>query len=157
MKAKMQELENKVKQYFANFDELNKRRVEWNTATKKQIHDTLTSINDNFKNLVWHVARNEQIKNLESVYWSMGNEMAGFSIGNKLVVRRPGYLNFAQLANGKIIVMVSYPTIEENIREEIKPKILGEYLPSEINEDLIISLAENFLDEINDWTMNLDK
>ena len=157
MKAKIQQLEKKVNQYIANFDELNNRRVAWNTATKKLIHDTLTSINDNFPKLVWHVAKNEQIKNLESVYWSMRNERAGFAIGNKLVVRRPGYLNFAQLANGKIIAMVTYPSIEENIRGEISPKVLGEYLPSEINEDLIVSMAEIFLDEINDWTMNLDK
>lgn len=157
METKMQKLEDKVSKYFANFNELNKRRKEWHITSKNQILNTLNSINDNFKNLQWLVAKNENIKNLESVYWSMGIEMAGFEVDKKLVTRRPGYLNFAQLANGKIIVIVSYPSIDENIREEIEPMILGEYLPSEINEDMIISMAEIFLDEINDWMMNLEK
>ncbi|AUP80781.1 hypothetical protein [Flavivirga eckloniae] len=157
MKDKIQNLRNKVSKYFENFDELNNRRTKWNTETKEFIHSKLTEINDCFPKLVWFVGKNEHIKNLESVYWEMGNEMAGFAIKNKFIIRKPGYLNYAQLANGKIIVMIAYPTIEENIRNEIEPKIIGDYLPDEINEKLIIKHAEAFIDEINDWTMNLDK
>ena len=157
MKSKIQDLRTKMDKYYNNRFELENRRQQWRDNTKELIYNTLIEINEQFVNLVWHVSKNETSTNLESVYWSMRNFYSGIIIDNKHIVVRPGYLNFAQLVNGKIIVLISYPYIDENIRPEIKPKVLGEYLPSEIKEELIIDMAGKFLDEINDWSMNLDK
>jgi hypothetical protein len=157
MEEKFETIADGVKKYFELFDELNNRRALWSTQVKEVIYKTLTQINSNFEHLVWHVGKNETIKNLEAVYWTMGEEISGFTLKNKHLIRHGGYLNFAQLANGKVIVMISYPYIEDGIRDEIQPKNIGEYHPSKITEELIIEKAEEFIEEINDWMLNLDK
>ena len=66
------------------------------------------------------------------------------------MVKQNGSLIYQQLFNGKVIVLISYPYIE-NYGEPRPPKTIAIYRPEELREPFFIRHMEEFLSELTTW------
>jgi hypothetical protein len=66
------------------------------------------------------------------------------------MIKHNGSLVYQQLFNGKIIVIIQYPFIE-NYGEPRPPKTVAIYRPEELSEPFLIRHLEEFIQEITDW------
>ena len=89
----------------------------------------------------------------------MEGDMVDFQVANRLnqrkrpLFKRGGYLNFAQNYNGSIFVFIGFPSVDERIRES-DIMALGECLPNDITEQLIISKVIAFVSEMVQWELH---
>jgi len=157
------DLETLVFEYCENLKEIQSRRFLWEQEKRDFILKELSELNNTYNELKWDVINGSgnNIKNLEYVSWSMNSTQFVFNNGLSKYVPFSGCLKYAQLINGKIIVEIEYPyfstSLGSEISRKIPSKIIGEFSPNEINKKIILKHAEEFIIEITDWTINVDK
>ena len=66
------------------------------------------------------------------------------------MIKHKGSLVYQQLFNGKIIALISYPTIE-NYGQPQPPKQIGIYRPEELKEPFFVRHMEEFMKEVTKW------
>jgi hypothetical protein len=66
------------------------------------------------------------------------------------LIKHNGSLIYQQLFNGKIIVIINYPFIE-NYGQPFPPKTIAIYRPEEIKEPFFVRHLEEFVTEIYHW------
>ena len=99
--------------------------------------------------------KGEGTENLEAVVLSLGDIKSGIyeSINeevNRHFIKHNGSLIYQQLFNGKVIVLIQYPMIE-NYGKPKPPKTIAIYRPDEIKEPYIVRHMETLISEVTNW------
>jgi hypothetical protein len=147
-------LQRKVDTYKEVLTNTQNYRNEWKTHLREDIVRTLTEI-VNATGLAATVTTKSEIDNLEAVILSLGDMGSGLTqnIGTQLkreLIKTNGSLIYQQLFNGKAIVLIQYPMIE-NYGEPRPPKTVAIYRPEELKEPFFVRHVEDFIKEITDW------
>ncbi len=144
---------NKVKQYQQVLQNTLDFRVEWVTL-KELIMNKLSALNEISK-LGALVEVRDDFENMEAIVFDLGIEESGISSRlnhniKKALVKNRGTLVYQQLFNGKVMVLIQYPSIE-GFGEQRQPKTISIYRPDEISEPFIVRHLEEFMQEILTW------
>ena len=124
-------LRNKVKNYNTVLENTLKYREIWKESLKAQIKKDLTDICE-AGGLKIELNEVDQYHNLDAIVCSLGNVKSGiYEVVEpdieKHLIRYNGSLVYQQLFNGKILVLINYPLIE-NYMEPRPPKTIAIYL-----------------------------
>ncbi len=147
-------LKNKVEHYKVVLKNTENYRKAWDSETKAMILQLLNKISNDVK-LKVKIEEKPQLENLEAIVLSLGTVKSGLSknIEKGIVlplVKQNGSLIYQQLFNGKIIVIIQYPSIE-NYGQPHPPKTIAIYRPEELKEPYIIRHFEEFIQEVSNW------
>jgi hypothetical protein len=128
--------------------------VAWQTELKSMIANHLKNMAAAVE-LDVKVEERVPMENLEAVVLSIGTVKSGMyhkiEAGIEVpLVKHGGSLIYQQLFNGKIIVLIQYPYIE-NYGEPRPPKTIAIYRPEELKEPYILRHFEEFVLEITAW------
>lgn len=129
-------------------------RQAWTDQLSQKILDQLNYIMGTIE-LSGEVNVRSDLENLEAVVLSLGTIRSGmFQRVNDNVkrdlIKHNGSLVYQQLFNGKVMVLIQYPYIE-NYGEPRPPKTVGIYRPEELQEPFFFRHMEEFLQEITLW------
>ncbi len=147
-------LKNKVKNYNTTLENTSKYRELWRKSLKEQIKKDLTEI-CNEGGLKIELEEVDQFHNLDAIVCTLGNVKSGIFEKvdpdiEKHLIRYNGSLVYQQLFNGKILVLINYPLIE-NYMEPRPPKTIAIYRPEEIKTPFILRHIETLVSEITAW------
>ena len=147
-------LQRKVNRYQEVLENTNQYRKAWKAYLQDfirgQLETTVAAVG-----LQATVELRDGIDNLEAVALSLGNVKSGMATEvaeniHRDLIKHNGTLVYQQLFNGKIIVMIQYPFIE-NYGEPRPPKTIAIYRPEELKEPFFVRHLEQFIDEITAW------
>lgn len=129
-------------------------RDVWQTSLKQEIVDLVTSISEE-TGLDAKIEVKADLENLEAIVVSLGVVKSGMYQevdGNikRHMIKNNGALIYQQLFNGKIVVLINYPFIE-NYGQPSPPKTIAIYRPEEIQKPFILRHMEEFITEITNW------
>lgn len=147
-------LKRKAAQYKEVLANTETYRKNWKEGLKESIIRFLEEIVKELE-LNGRVEVRPNLENLEAVVLSLGVTQSGMyqKIDQGVdvhLIKHNGSLIYQQLFNGKIIVLVQYPFIE-NYGQPREPKTLAIYRPHELQEPFLIRHMEEFLQEITAW------
>jgi len=147
-------LQRKVKQYEEVLQNTVTYREAWKTETREQIRQTLQKMVDG-TGLKATVEQRADIENLEAIVLSLGQAKSGMyqKVSEELqrhLIKHNGSLVYQQLFNGKIIVLLNYPFIE-NYGKPRPPKTIAIYRPEELRDPYFIRHMEEFIQEVTNW------
>ncbi len=129
-------------------------RKAWQLELKNLIINILQDIAKQVE-LPVKVEERVQMENLEAVVLSLGTVKSGMyqKIEHGIevpLVKQSGSLIYQQLFNGKVIVLIQYPYIE-NYGQPRAPKTIAIYRPEELKEPYLLRHFEDFIHEITTW------
>ncbi|MCB0663941.1 MAG: hypothetical protein KDC24_14435 [Saprospiraceae bacterium] len=147
-------LKRKVDRYKEVLGNTKSYREKWKTELKKHISDQLTALAE-AAGLTVEIEERSGIQNLEAIALSLGTEVSGLRepVGNDLLrdlIKQNGNLVYQQLFNGKILVLINYPFIE-NYGQPQPPKTVAIYRPEELKDPYFVRHMETFMQEIMMW------
>jgi hypothetical protein len=150
----LQNLKRKVDLYKEVIANTETYRKKWHSQLKPMIVSLLQSMAKEV-DLKVKVEEKVQMENLEAVVMSLGTTKSGMfqKLENGIempLIRQGGSLIYQQLFNGKIIVIIQYPFIE-NYGEPRPPKTIAIYRPEELNEVYLVRHIEEFVHELTTW------
>ena len=133
----MEEIKKLSEKYKKELEKTGSRRKDWNDSVRENIYNSLENIRK-IVDLKWYAGKNEIVINHQSVYLSFDKTNSGIVIksdrSSEAKIRHGGYLCYSQIVNGKVVVWISYPFVEdlqeqpqifELLRTEMKAKIVG--------------------------------
>jgi hypothetical protein len=149
--TEVRNLVRKVKKYKKIVQNTKEYRETWKSSLKKEITENLEEMIE-LSGLDAKVISKTQIENLEAVVLTLGESKSGlFQKVNEDIdrhmIKHNGSLLYQQLFNGKIMVMINYPHIE-NYGQTRNPKTLAIYRPEELKKPYLIRHMEEFMSEI---------
>lgn len=147
-------LEKKILKYNEIVENTRVYRQAWKDGLKKEISSTLQEVIDN-TSLEAEITMKEHLENLEAIELTLGHVKSGMyeEIGKSIkkhLIKHNGSLIYQQLFNGKVIVMVYYPSIE-GYGQPKAPKTIAIYRPEELKPAFIIRHLEEFIKDVSDW------
>jgi hypothetical protein len=147
-------LKRKVELYKEVLANTEHYRERWKADLKPMIVNLLQTMAEEVE-LKIKVEEKVQMENLEAVVMSLGTTKSGMfqKLENGIempLIRHGGSLIYQQLFNGKVIVMIQYPFIE-NYGQPRQPKTIAIYRPEELKEPYFIRHFEEFVHEITSW------
>lgn len=147
-------LKRKVSQYKEVLQNTENYRVTWHESLKQHIKDALQKLID-ITGLSATIETRSEMENLEAVVVTLGESQSGMyqQVSNDIqrhLIKHNGSLIYQQLFNGKVIVLVQYPYIE-NYGEPNPPKTIAIYRPEELNSTYFARHLEDFIQEITKW------
>lgn len=154
MRNELFNLSRKVNHYKEVLANTRAYRTEWNEGLRQEIVDFLTKTSNDVE-LGATIEIRDDIENLEAVVFDLGEVKSGMfqevsSSIKRHMIKHNGSLIYQQLFNGKIIVLIQYPYIE-NYGQPKPPKTVAIYRPEEISEPFLIRHMEEFIQEVTDW------
>lgn len=147
-------LKKKVDTYKVVLQNTRDYRETWKVSLKTSIIDNLTKFAEAV-GLEIKIETKSGFENLEAVVLSLGDVKSGMyqevsdSIKRHLI-KHNGSLVYQQLFNGKVMVLINYPFIE-NYGEPHPPKTIAIYRPDELIEPFFLRHLEELLSEITNW------
>lgn len=138
-------------EYCGVVSQVEERHTHWNTSTKQEIFRVLSSISGDLKPL--KAVQEGSIRNFDTV--CLGFPPTPTSIvlregnGAKGLTRFGGYLFYSQVFNGRILVGISYPYVEQ-LQDPSPNKGIALLDPTEITEQKILEHVNIFLREITE-------
>ena len=149
----------KIEKYQGIIQNTKDYRAAWDKTVKDKILNELKSLIDR-TGLKADIDVREGLKNLESIVFSLGVVPSGIyeQVGEqfqKKLYKNNGMLIFQQLFNGKIIVMVGYPHIEE-VAKPKQAKTLEIIRPDELTDAYMLRYLDVFFKEIIEWEDYVD-
>lgn len=149
--TEVRNLVRKVKKYKEVKENTIEYRKAWKDHLKNEIIEDLEEMIE-LSGLEAKVISKTQIENLEAVVLTLGESKSGlFHKVNENVdrhmIKHNGALLYQQLFNGKVMVMINYPYIE-NYGQPHQPKTLAIYRPEELKKPYFIRHMEEFISEI---------
>jgi len=147
-------LKRKVQQYKDILANTEAYRNTWNTSFRAEIVKMLeTMIAETGLDATVEVK--SDLVNLESIVCSLGEGKSGIFAKvnenlNRPLIKHSGSLVYQQLFNGKIIVLLSFPMIE-NYGQPQPPKQIAIYRPEELKEPFFVRHMEEFVKEVTKW------
>lgn len=150
----IQDLVHKVNKYKSTIQNTIEYRKQWEDGTKEEIKKFLNQVIEETK-LPATIELRAGMANLESIVFSLGVEPSGIfeRVGQefkKNLYKSNGMLIFQQLFNGKIVILIAYPHIEE-IAEPKPPKNIEIIRPDELTSEFMLRYVDTFLNEIIEW------
>ncbi|MEM6316939.1 MAG: hypothetical protein AAF960_04675 [Bacteroidota bacterium] len=147
-------LKKKVKNYHEILANTRAYRKIWKEELKDTIVEQLTTISQEV-GLDGKIDTKSDLENLEAIVFSMGTVKSGMyqEVNDSIkrhMIKHNGSLIYQQLFNGKIIVIINYPFIE-NYGQPTPPKTIAIYRPEELKEPFFIRHLEEFVTEIYTW------
>lgn len=129
-------------------------RKKWQDELKGMIIGLLQKMADEV-DLKVKIEEKVQMENLAGVVMSISPSKSGIyqKLENGIempLVRHGGSLIYQQLFNGKIIVIIQYPFIE-NYGQPRPPKTIAIYRPEELKEPYFVRHFEEFMHELTAW------
>lgn len=154
MDTQLINLNRKVAQYKEVLQNTENYRAAWNNELKETIITKLQALID-ATGLVAKLEVKGDMENLQAVVISLGESKSGMyqKVGDDIkrhLIKHNGSLIYQQLFNGKVIVMIQYPFIE-NYGEPNPPKTIAIYRPEELKDPYFIRHMEEFVQEITKW------
>jgi len=154
------EIKSAFDSYMGTLKQTEARRDLWKSETKDKLLDTLSLIEKDFE-FDWHVQKIDLMDNYQTVNISCNNKNSGIvereidlDTGkikrSKAHVKRGGYLAYCQSYNGKINVIVGFPSIDELVDEK-EVKVIANIEPKQLTEELISEQVIEFLKLLSDW------
>ncbi|MBT8219633.1 MAG: hypothetical protein KJP00_07405 [Bacteroidia bacterium] len=147
-------LKKKVASYKEVVSNTRTYRGAWDTTLKGKIEDSLKRFAKG-AGLQAKIEEVGDVENLSAVVLSLGQVKSGIyeEVNDAIkrhLIKHNGSLIYQQLFNGKVIVMIQYPFIE-NIGQPRPPKTIGIYRPEELKEPFLLRHLEEFITEITNW------
>ena len=149
-----QSLQRKADDYRRVLDNTHQYRASWHAGLADRITAALRALIEG-TGLPATVERKGEVDNLEAVTLSLGNVGSGMRKEVAEGVRRDlikhnGSLIYQQLFNGKVIVIIQYPFIE-NYGKPQPTKTIAIYRPEELQEPYFQRHVEELLTEATKW------
>jgi hypothetical protein len=149
---------NNLKRKVATYKEVVANTRAYRDVWKESLHDKILEI---LKGMVDNcsleatVETKSGMENLEAIVLSLGDVKSGMwqEINSNIkrhLIKHNGSLIYQQLFNGKIIVLINYPFIE-NYGQPRPPKTIGIYRPEELKEPFFVRHMEEFISDITNW------
>ena len=147
-------LKRKVDQYKTIIANTRQYRQTWTDSLKDQIVNTLQAMIDGTE-LGATIEIRSDLENLEAIVLSLGEVKSGMyqKVTDDIkrhMIKHNGSLIYQQLFNGKVIVLINYPSIE-GYGQPRPPKNVAIYRPEEIKEPYLIRHMEEFIKEVTNW------
>lgn len=147
-------LQRKVDDYRRVLANTQAYRKAWTDELAAVIVAELTKLMEE-TGLAAAVERRGEMDNLEAVTLSLGNVRSGMSQEvvqgvQRDLIKHNGSLVYQQLFNGKVIVIIQYPAIE-NYGEQRAPKTVAIYRPEELRGPYFRRHVEELLTEVTKW------
>lgn len=154
IKTESYNLQRKVNQYKEVLQNTLDYRRAWKEGLREEVKKTLDNLVE-ATGLGAKVEVRSDIENLEAVVLTLGESKSGMYQKVNEDVRRDlikynGSLVYQQLFNGKIIVLIHFPYIE-NYGESRPPKTIAIYRPEELLTPYFIRHMEEFMLDITNW------
>ena len=129
-------------------------RTVWKESLRDKIIEQLTKISQAIE-LEAEITTKSDFENLEAVVFSLGDVKSGMyqEVSNDIkrhMIKHNGSLVYQQLFNGKVMVVVNYPFIE-NYGKPHPPKTVAIYRPDELKEPFFVRHLEVLITEITNW------
>ncbi|MBK8654128.1 MAG: hypothetical protein KBG02_10160 [Haliscomenobacter sp.] len=152
--AQLFNLQRKVERYREVKHNTLHYREQWKASFRDMIFQNLESLCQAV-GLEAKVEVRSEMENLEAVVLTLGDVKSGLYqvLGSDLqrdLIKHNGSLIYQQLFNGKVIVLVNYPFIE-NYGEPRPPKTIAIYRPEELQPPFFIRHVEEMLQEVTTW------
>ncbi|NBC24917.1 MAG: hypothetical protein GVX78_04800 [Bacteroidetes bacterium] len=149
--TEVRNLVSKVKKYREVIENTLEYRKAWKENLKNEIIEDLEEMIE-LSGLEAKVISKTQIENLEAVVVTLGQSKSGLfqKVSDEVdrhMIKHNGSLLYQQLFNGKIMVMINYPYIE-NYGKPHQPKTLAIYRPEELKKPYLVRHMEEFISEI---------
>ncbi len=147
-------LQRKANQYKEVLENTGKYREAWRKGLKETIRNTLQQLVE-LTGLEARIELRSDVENLSAIVLSLGHSKSGMSqkLSEELrrdLIKDNGALVYQQLFNGKIIVLINHPYIE-NYGKPRPPKTIAIYRPEELKEPYFVRHMEEFLQEVTNW------
>lgn len=147
-------LSSKVEKYQEILQNTESYRKSWKDSIKERIKSNLQALIDE-TGVAGSIEERNELRNLESIIFSLGVIPSGIyeTVGDqfhKKLYKSNGMLIFQQLYNGKIVVLIAYPHIEE-VAEPKQPKTVEIIRPGELTDEFMLRYLDTFFTEIIDW------
>ena len=147
-------LKKKVVNYHDILKSTRAYRGIWDESLKDFIIKQLETISKEV-GLEMTIETKSELENLEAIVLSLGDVKSGMykKVSDTIkrhLIKHNGSLIYQQLFNGKVIVLINYPYIE-NYGQPHPPKTVAIYRPEELKEPFFIRHLEEFLTEIYNW------
>jgi hypothetical protein len=154
MENELINLKRKVSQYKEVLQNTDTYRKVWEETLRTAIKNRLEELAE-ATGLEAVVEERSEMENLQAVTLSLGDTKSGMYqvVGRDIqrhLIKHNGSLIYQQLFNGKIIVLIQYPFIE-NYGQPSPPKTLAIYRPEELKDPYIVRHLEEFVLEITKW------
>lgn len=154
MKDELFNFSRKVAAYKEVLSQTESYRDAWKNGLKDKIVSFLKSSIEEV-GLPAQIEVRAQMQNLEAVVLSLGDGKSGMyqqvsSDIKRHLIKHNGSLIYQQLFNGKVIVMIQFPFIE-NYGEPKPPKTIAIYRPEELKDPFMVRHLEEFIQDITDW------
>ena len=147
-------LKGKVSKYKTIVANTRAYRQSWIDGLRDRIINTLQKMIDDTE-LGASIEVRSDLENLEAIVLSLGEVKSGMyqKVTDDIkrhMIKHNGSLIYQQLFNGKVIVLINYPSIE-GYGEPRPPKNVAIYRPEEVKEPYLIRHMEEFIKEITNW------
>ena len=147
-------LKRRVSQYKEVLNNTMTYRNAWKDHLKEYIKGRLAHLLEE-TGLEAEIEERSDLENLEAVVLNLGDVKSGMfqNLGNDIerhLIKHNGSLIYQQLFNGKVIVLIQYPYIE-NYGKPRPPHTIAIYRPEELQEPYFVRHLDEFLSEITNW------
>ena len=147
-------LQRNVNQYKEVLNNTQTYRQAWKEGLREEIKHILTALIE-LTGLEAKVELRSEIENLEAVMLTLGQSKSGMyqKVNEEVqrdLIKYNGALVYQQLFNGKVIILINYPFIE-NYGQPRPPKTVAILRPEELRDPLYIRHMEEFMSEITNW------
>lgn len=147
-------LRRKVTQYKEILQNTQTYRQAWQDRLKAEIIAKLTALLKE-ADLQATIEERKEMENLEAIVLSLGNVKSGVSQEvatdyKRDLIKHNGSLIYQQLFNGKVLVLINYPYIE-NYGQPQPPRTIAIYRPEELNDNYYLRHLETFVQEVLLW------
>ncbi len=154
MKNDLFSFSRKVSQYKEVLSQTEAYRQVWKDGLKakliKFLEDAIKEVD-----LDATVEVRNDLQNLEAIVLNLGTVKSGmYQMINQEIerhlIKNNGSLIYQQLFNGKVIVMIQFPYIE-NYGELKPPKTIAIYRPEELKDPFCVRHLEEFIQDMTNW------
>lgn len=147
-------LKRKVDNYKVVLENTINYRQQWQDTYKDLIKSKLEEIAREI-GIDADIEEKTGLVNLEAIVLSLGDVKSGIfqRLKNDVerhMIKNKGALIYQQLFNGKIVVMLQFPSIQEYMQEH-PPRTIGIYRPEELNDGAFVRHVDNLITEITKW------
>jgi hypothetical protein len=154
MDSQILNLKRKVSFYKEVIQNTRTYRQQWKDQLKESIIGSLKELLEQVE-LEADIEERSDMENLEAIVLSLGTVKSGMyaKISEDIkrhLIKHNGSLIYQQLFNGKIIVLINYPFIE-NYGKPRPPKTIAIYRPEELQPAFCVRHLEEFMQEITGW------
>lgn len=147
-------IKEKADKYKELLERVEAFRAEWEKSLKKNISKELKKILSAIE-VDAEINEESEVRGLSAITVKLGMKKSGIyqkmdGGDRKEIFKDYGSLIFGQLFNGKVQVWMTYPILE-GVMEPRPPRMIGIYAPPEINDALLLSNVDFFLNELIAW------